>query len=194
VEYSHRVSNHEDERPPLTDKLSGAEFRRWYWLKAELAGFAGSLGVRATGSKQVLTDRISAKLDGHPFTEPAIRRQGGKQLTGPLTDATVIPAGQRCSQAVRAWLTQRIGPDFHFDGGMREFFAGADGTQTLAGAVEHWHRTRDRGHSDIEPQFEYNRFTRAWHAANPNGTRDALLAAWRLYRSRPVDDRDRAQL
>ena len=192
MKYSHRVTNEDDERPPLTDRLSGAEFRRWYWLKDELAGFARSLGVRATGSKQVLTDRISAKLDGLPFTEPATRRQGREQLTGPLTDATVIPAGQRCSQEVRAWLSERIGPDFHFDAAMREFFAGADGTQTLSGAVEHWHRTRDSTQKAIGSQFEYNRFTRAWHTAIPRGSRDDLLAAWRLYGSRPVDERDRA--
>jgi hypothetical protein len=75
VKYSHRVTNEDDERPPLTDRLSGAEFRRWYWLKDELAGFARSLGVRATGSKQVLTDRISAKLDGLPSRN---RRPAGR--------------------------------------------------------------------------------------------------------------------
>ena len=192
MEYSYRVTNQEDQRPPLTDKLSGAEFRRWYWLKDELTAFARSLGLKASGSKQVLADRIAARLDRRPFTEPAVRRQGGKQLSGRLTDATVIPAGQRCSQEVRAWLTERIGPDFHFDAGMRAFFAGADGTQTLSGAVEHWHRTRGSGHKDIGFQFEYNRFTRAWHAEHPEGTRDALLAAWQLYRSRPVDERGRA--
>ena len=83
MEYSHRVSNHEDERPPLTDKLSGAEFRRWYWLKDELSGFARSLGVTAAGSKQVLAERIAARLDGRPFTEPAARRQGGGSFPAP---------------------------------------------------------------------------------------------------------------
>jgi len=75
---------------------------------------------------------------------------------------------------------------------MREFYAGADGTQTLSGAAEHWHRTRDSTPQAIGAQFEYNRFTRVWHTANPQGARDDLLAAWRLYRSRPVDERDQA--
>ena len=104
----------------------------------------------------------------------------------------MIPAGQRCSQELRAWFKERIGPDFHFDAEMRAFFAGADGTQTLAGAVEHWHRTRGSVPGEIGTQFEYNRFTRAWHSAHPGGTREALLAAWTLYRSRPVDERGRA--
>jgi len=44
----------------------------------------------------------------------------------------------------------------------------------------------------IDPQFEFNRFTRAWHATNPSGTHAELLADWKLYRSLPLDARDRA--
>lgn len=179
-------------RPPLTADLSGTEFLRWYWLKDELAGFARSIGQKATGSKAVLTERIAAALEGREFAEPSSsRRRSVQQLSGPLTESTVVPAGQRCSQVVRAWLTEQIGPGFRFDAPMREFFAQADGTQTLQDAVAHWHRTRAPDRRDIDPQFEYNRFTRAWHEAHPDGSKEQLLAAWNEYRSRPVDERGR---
>lgn len=180
------------ERPPLTPALGGAEFLRWYWLKEELAGFARSLGQKATGSKALLTQRIAAALDGRPFAEPASPKQRqGPQLTEPLSGSMPIPAGQRCSQAVRRWMSGQLGAGFHFDAAMRGFFAGVDGTQTLQDAVDHWRATRTAGSREIDPQFEYNRFTRTWHTANPNGTREEVLAAWQVYRSRPVDERGR---
>ncbi|GIG24937.1 DUF6434 domain-containing protein [Cellulomonas denverensis] len=180
-------------RPALTPDLSGTELRRWYWLKEELADFARLLGVRATGSKQLLTDRIAARLDGREFAEPVRAPSGaGRQLSGPLTADTVIPPGQRCSQVVRAWLAEQAGPSFHFDAEMRAFFAAADGTRTMGDALDHWHRTRDRGERSIDPQFEYNRFTRAWRREHPEGGRAELLAAWQEYRNLPVDERGRA--
>jgi hypothetical protein len=180
------------ERPPLAPELSRAEFLRWYWLKDELALFARSAGLKATGSKALLTERIAAALDGQVFEEPAgPMPRPGSQLSEPLFNSTPIPAGQRCSQIVRRWLANEIGPAFHFDASMREYFANADGTQTMQGAIEHWNKTRNGGPRAIDSQFEYNRFTRDWHEANPCGSRDQLLAAWNLYRSRPIDERGR---
>jgi len=75
---------------------------------------------------------------------------------------------------------------------MREFFSATDGTQTLKDARNHWHRTRDAGTREIGSPFEYNRFTRTWHAEHPDGDRAALLRAWREYRNKPLDDRERA--
>lgn len=177
-------------RPALSRDLSAEEFVRWYWLKDELAAFARTLGIRATGGKGLLGDRIVAELAGHAFVEPAAATVSRtKQLSGELTGATLIPAGQRSSQTVRAWMTEQVGPAFHFDAEMRGFFAESDGTRTMDEAVAHWHATRRQGPRGIDPQFEYNRFTRAWHAQYPAGSRRDLLAAWARYRSRPVEER-----
>lgn len=179
-------------RPPLTSQLTGAELLRWYWLKDELADFARRLGIRPTGGKELLVQRISSHLDGCVFAEPtAIKRSTAGQLSGPLTLGTAIPQGQRCSQVLRAWFIEAVGTSFRFDGDMRDFFATTDGTQTLADAVEHWHRTRGQEQKAIDAQFEYNRFTRAWHGKYPAGSRSELLRAWRDYRNQPVEERGR---
>jgi len=129
----------DESRPRLTPQLTGAELLRWYWLKDELADFARSLGIRTSGSKDLLTRRLAAALDGVPLDEPpAAPRVAGAQLTGPLTHATVIPRGQRCSQVVRAWFVEQVGPGFGFDAAMRAFFAGADGTHTMQDALGHY--------------------------------------------------------
>lgn len=180
-------------RPELVETLTGAEFLRWYWLKNELAVFARELNVRVSGSKEQLTQRIAAKLDGKTFTEsPQTRRSNDAQLTGVLTHSTVIPAGQRCSAVVRNWFVQQVGGSFKFDAAMRVFFANSDGTQTMQDALDHYRTTRGLGTKRIDAQFEYNRFNRAWHQSNPAGKREDLLSAWQQYRERPVEERGRA--
>ncbi len=181
------------ERPSLSSELTGSEFLRWYWLKDELVDFARHLGIRASGGKELLAQRIAAHLDGTAFSEPRTpKRTAAPQLCGPLSPETVIPVGQRCSQVLRAWFTEQVGASFHFDGEMRAFFANSDGTATLAQALDHWYGTRDQGQKTIDAQFEYNRFTRDWHTRNPDGSKAELLEAWRQYRDQPIDARGRA--
>jgi len=178
-------------RPPLTPALSGAELRRWYWLREELAAFARTLGVSAGGGKQELTDRLAAHLDGRPVAPPPRRTPAAAPLPEPLSASTVLPIGQRCTQQLREWFTAEIGPAFRFDGPMREFVGGAAG-RTLGDAVDHWHGTRSRPRGEIGEQFELNRFVRAWHLQHPDGARADALAAWRAHRALPVDARDAA--
>lgn len=186
------MTTSDSQRPQLSRDLTGSEFLRWYWLKDELIEFGRALGVRTTGGKELLAQRLAATLDGLPFTEPGLQRSANsKQLSGPLTASTVIPKGQRCSQVVRGWFTEQVGESFGFDGEMRAFFANTDGTQTLQDALDHYQATRDQGQKVIGSQFEYNRFTRAWYEARPDGSRKELLEAWQNYRSLPVDERGR---
>ncbi|WP_404321018.1 hypothetical protein [Arthrobacter luteolus] len=178
------------ERPALSPSLGPAEFRRWYWLKEELQAFARTQEISAAGSKEQLAERIAAFLSGAPLPPPAARPHVSRQrLVPPLTIHTVIPAGHPCSQVLREFFVNALGPGFRFDAPMREFFAANDGTATLAAALDHWHATRDTAARPISPQFELNRFSRDWHAAHPGGSRDQMIQAWKAYRALPVDQR-----
>ena len=177
------------QRPAVLDVTSGQELQRWYWLKTELVDLARHVGVSTAGGKVEITARLAAALDGAtpPPAAPRPRPRVG-QLSGPLTADTVIPAGQRCSQALRDFFREEVGPSFRFDAPMRAFVAGGAG-RTLGEAVAHWYATRDRPPSEIAPQFELNRFVRAWHEQHPHSSRAAALEAWRRHRSLPVDRR-----
>jgi len=187
-------------RPELGPGLTGAELKRWYWLRAELADLAHRLGVSAAGSKDELTARLVAALDREsPPSNPITPRRtsAGPQLSGVLTPETVIPPGQRSSQALRRFFEERVGPSFRFDGAMRAFIRDHPGA-TLGDALAHWRATRSSagpgqpGGSAIAPQFELNRFTRQWYLDHPGGTRAELRAAWQTYRETPTDARPRA--
>ncbi|MCG6498296.1 DUF6434 domain-containing protein [Kitasatospora sp. A2-31] len=176
-----------ESRPPLTAALTGAELQRWYWTLEELTALARAMGVARSGGKTVLTARLVAALDGLPLpAAPARRRPAAAQLAGPVDGDTVIPPGQRCSQVLRTYFVEAIGPGFHFDAFMRDFIARSAG-RSLADAVAHWHATRPDAARprEIAEQFEFNRFTVAWHRRNPAGTRAQAREAWFAHRALP---------
>jgi hypothetical protein len=185
------------QRPPITTVTSGAELVRWYWLASELRELARATGVRTTGGKQELTARLVAALDGSadPSGPRARRPERGRarsDLVEPLTTATLIPPGQRCTQQLRRFFVAQLGAGFRFDETMRHFIAEGAG-RTLGDATEHWRATRHAPRREIAPQFELNRFQRLWHAANPSGGHAECIAAWRDHRSKPVDQRPPAR-
>lgn len=175
-------------RPVLDATLSGAELRRWYWLRAELVALARSLGISPAGGKVELTERLAAALDGQALPQPTPRTIRTAQLAGVLTNATVIPDGQRSSQALRDFFVVRLGPGFRFDAAMRGFIA-TGGGRTLGEAVAFWSASRSAPPPQIGPQFELNRFTHAWYQDHPGGTRAELLGAWRAHRALPLEAR-----
>jgi hypothetical protein len=182
------------ERPPLSPSLDPAEFRRWYWLKQELADFAKQEGLSASGDKPTLANRIALFLGGADpqvagASTKAVRQTVSKRLSEPLTSETVLGPKQASSQQLRTFFEEAIGPRFAYDIHMRTFLASNE-TKTLGEAVAHWHATRNSAKPETLPQLELVRFTKAWHRAHPTGTQLQCRAAWKLYKSLPVDQRE----
>jgi len=177
----------EDEVPPRPEpsaSLEPGEIERWYWTVAELRVIARDLGVPTGGRKAELAARVEAALGGEPL--PQARRQRRSRLEGELTRETLIPEGVVLSRHLRQWFERELGPDFRADRHLRAFLREGAG-RTLGEAADHYRATRDAPVGEIQPQFELNRFTRLWWEANPDGTREALLEAWREYRDSPVE-------
>lgn len=179
-------------KPELNSSMDSAELSRWYWTGSELADLARELGVARSGSKMELIERIAAKLSGDPLPPLPERPSRVNSINEPLSEETLVPRGQSCTQAIRYFLKNKIGKNFRFDASMRDFFHQSDGTRTLGDAISHWYSTRDRDVEPIGDQFELNRFTRSWYRDNPMDSREELLRAWETYKATPVELRGRA--
>jgi SAP domain-containing new25/Domain of unknown function (DUF6434) len=177
-------------RPPLSRSLTGAEFRRWYWLKSELLVFARAEGLALSGDKPTLANRIVGLLDGLAVgPSSSSSRPVSRRLPEPLTFDTVLGPNQASSQQLRAFFVRAIGRRFSYDIHMRTFLA-SDHAKTLGEAVAHWHATRDAVKPETLPQLELVRFTKAWHLKHPEGTQAECRKAWKLYKALPADERE----
>lgn len=170
-------------RPEPDEVSDEATLRRWYWLRAELAQMAKHRGVSTSGGKTQLTDRLADHFAGRAHAPAASSPARQDRLPPMLTAATRIEPGQRCTQRLREWCTAQVGSGFAFTGPVR---AAVDrGDTTLGEVVELWRATRHARTTQIGPQFELNRFARAWHADNPDGAHAAMLSAWHIHRNTP---------
>lgn len=173
-------------RPPPSSSLEPGDIDRWYWTQLELRQIARELGVSTAGRKAELAARVRAALAGEPLPRSESRRR--TRLEGELSRDTVIPDGVVLGRNLREWFETELGQGFRADRHLRSFLRDGAG-KTLGDAADHYRATRDAPPAEIEPQFELNRFTRLWWEANPDGTREELVAAWREYRATPRERR-----
>ncbi|MCC5853813.1 MAG: hypothetical protein JJU30_13310 [Alkalimonas sp.] len=166
--------------------MSATEFRRWYWLKSELAAFARELGLSSTGLKGDIAARITAHLSGcsPPPSKPKVRKTATMPVA--FTPSTVIGEGWRCTKQLRAFFESQCGAGFRFNASLRAFIASGNG-QPLSAAVAAYSESLRQGPQPIAAQFEYNRHMRAFKAAYPGSTHAEAVAAWRLKREKPRD-------
>ncbi|PYY29752.1 DUF6434 domain-containing protein [Paenibacillus illinoisensis] len=179
-------------RPDLNQDLSVEQFIDFYWLKEELQTFCRTHGIRASGSKMEISERVDAFLRTGEIQRPARkandRKKGEPQVE--LSLATVITKNHRCSQHVRAFF-QTVIPNFHFSTFIQNYFKTHIG-KTYRDAVDAWaeeaERKKDPAYQKtIAPQFEYNQFIRDFFAdpKNHGKTREDAIKAWNEIKSLP---------
>ena len=171
-------------RPPLTKKISAADFRAYYWLKAELTAFCRSAGLSTAGSKPEIAERIARFLETGKRDAKA---SSGAKVTGKMPDRftreTVIGQNWRCSEALRAFFSAETGKPFKFNQVMRDLVKYGQG-KTLGEALDAWQAANVAPErTEIAPQFEYNRHMRAYYEAHPDTTREDAIEAWKALRA-----------
>ncbi|MEO0830543.1 MAG: DUF6434 domain-containing protein, partial [Pseudomonadota bacterium] len=105
------------DRPDIAQCLDAASFRQWYYLKEELVSFARAKGLKTTGGKFEIADRIAYFLDhGTPPVEAKTRKKITSKFdwhSAPLTPDTVITDSYKNTQNMRRFM-QRAIPGFKF--------------------------------------------------------------------------------
>lgn len=181
-------------RPQLDENLSAESFQAYYWLKEELVNFCREVGINSSGGKRDIADRILNYLEtGKIITKPkprkakTVSRFDWKQEK--LTIDTIVTDNYKNTENVRAFFQQEIGKQFKFNAPFMNWMKVNQGKK-LGNAIVEWRRIadlkRNKTHqAEIAPQFEYNRYTRDFHAHNPDlSTKDARHC-WKTKRSMP---------
>ncbi|MEO1366818.1 MAG: DUF6434 domain-containing protein, partial [Acidobacteriota bacterium] len=183
-------------RPDITTLTDGAEIRRWYWMKSELLEECRRLGLKVSGGKFRLLDRIAHYHDTGEATFPGDKAAKVTSTfnwrSAELTLATVITDSYRNSQNVRRFFKSHVGPHFTFKTAYMAWMRENTG-KTLADAVEAIKRMeaesrRPGFQSEIADHNQFNRYTRDFLADNPQMGMDEVRRFWALKRAMPSED------
>lgn len=197
-----------EERPELEARPDPDVFARFYYLKEELLAFCRENGLSTAGSKADLSGRVEqflrtgAEPDAPDSGRAAIRSPRKRAGSTPAEPAIGAEIGEdfRCTEARRAFFESIVGPRFHFSVKLQRYLR-SNPTATYTDAIAEWRRL-DRADASsaaiagsdagtaavpdsIDPQFEYNRYIRAFFADNPGRSLAEAIACWRLRRSLP---------
>ena len=86
-------------RPSLTKDLKSAEFRQYYFLKEELKEFCRENGLKISGSKNELEERIIYFLDtGKPLEDQKVKTISKKSPDEAISLESKIGENFRCSE------------------------------------------------------------------------------------------------
>lgn len=201
-------SKAEAQRVALTPHTSAEEFRDFYWLKSELQAFCRAQQLSTTGGKRELAERIAQFLATGtrlasaraPAAASASERDGARLFNASsaadFTMHTRIPAGFRCTQALRAFFEMHVDPTFRFTVTLQRYIKEHPGIsfEQLAAYWREESAARKAGVlQPIAPQFEYNQFTRDFYAdpINRGKPRTACIEAWKRTRAARGDNQYR---
>jgi hypothetical protein len=183
----------QDARPDITTFTSGAELKTWYWRKDELVAHARTLGLKQSGAKFTLLDRITHFLDTGardlPKPHPVKTTSTFDWHSAPLRPETVITDSYRNTQNVRRFFKDQLGETFSFSIPFMEWLKANTG-KTLADACIEWSvlqaAKRTLGwQSDIKAHNQFNQYTRDFLADNPDLGMDDVRRAWARVIARP---------
>jgi hypothetical protein len=182
-------------RPDINEIETGAELKRWYWLKEELVDFCKRTQLSYVGAKFDILERIATALDkGVTKTEnttnevkPTSKFIWSKSL---LTLDTIITDSYTNGPNTRKFFKQHCGDNFHFSIQFMDFMKNNCG-KTLQNAVNEWHKLNEQSKdknfkSEIPASNQYNKYIRDFFADNPTMTLEQARHFWKLKRSLPL--------
>lgn len=182
-------------RPNITSITSGAELKRWYWLKAELVGYCRLIQLPYSGSKAAITERIAEWIDTGVVKQakPKTRASSFNWATAELTLDTIITDSYTNGPNARQFFKQQLGDTFRFNIAFMNWMKENCG-KTLADAVETYKtiqaaRKQSGYKSDIPKSNQYNQYVRDFFAANTDLSTADARKCWAYKRSHPGHNR-----
>jgi hypothetical protein len=191
------------DRPNLDKNISVKDFNEFYWLKQELIDFSKTIGISTSGGKIEISDSIRLFLSTGKVTKTETKQIKSiskfKWKNEKLTRETIITDNYKNGENVRNFFVKEIGSHFTFNVIFMKWIKENIG-KNLGNAITEWNRIydlkKDKNYvSVIDPQFEYNRYMRAFLNDSPELSSKDAMKYWKLKRSqRGTNEYDRKDL
>ena len=175
-------------KPKIATITTGAELKQWYWPKSDLIAEAKRRGLKTSGAKFDILNRIAHFLDTGEaeaqIPKPRIKRSKFDWHCETLTPETLLTNGYKNTQNVRRFFKSQLGEGFKFNIEFMAWLKSNEG-KTLADACTEYRAMKQREadpsfQSKIAPHNQFNQYTRDFLADNPNLGMDDVRRVWAL--------------
>ena len=169
--------------PKLDKNLNAEEFKQYYFLKDELKDFCRLEGLKVSGSKHDLENRIIHYLKtGENLKEPVIKEISNKHPYKITLDSK-LGENFRCSEDKREFFENKIGKSFKFKVKFRKWLK-ANPEKTYRDAIEAYHEIQNsKEKTKIDKQFQYNQYIRDFFEDNDDRTLEDAIKCWNYKKS-----------
>ena len=169
--------------PKLTQNLNPDEFKQYYFLKEELKDFCRSEGLKVSGSKEDLENRIVHYLTtGEKLTEPSVKSHKTQTSSEISLDST-LGENFKCSEDKRAFFENEIGKGFKFKVKFQKWLK-SNPDKTYRDAIDAYYEIQSSGEkTQIGKQFQYNQYIRDFFEDNDDKSLDDAIKCWKYKKS-----------
>lgn len=172
-------------RPSLTKDLKSEEFIEYYFLKEELKDFCRANGLRISGSKNELEERIVHFLDtGKSLDHQRVRNDTKDNSNEMISLESKIGENFKCSEDKREFFEKEIGKGFKFKVKFQRWLK-ANPDKTYQDAIDAYMEIKNSNEkTKIDKQFQYNRYIRDFFEDNDdNKTLEDAIRCWKYKKS-----------
>ena len=167
----------------LTTDLTADEFKQHYFLKEELKDFCRAEGLKVSGSKEDLENRILHYLaTGEELIEPKVKRKSNSTLTEITLDSK-LGDNFTCGEDKRKFFEEHIGKCFKFKVKFQKWLK-ENPDKTYGDAIDAYYEFQNSGEkTEIGKQFQYNQYIRDFFEDNNDKSLDDAIQCWKYKKS-----------
>ena len=167
----------------LTKDLKPDEFKDYYFLKEELKDFCRKEGLKVSGSKQELEERIVHYLStGEELVKPKISQSKNERVSEISLDSR-LGENFRCSEDKRVFFEREIGQSFKFKVKFQKWLK-SNPDKTYRDAIDAYHEIQNsKEKTKIDKQFQYNQYIRDFFESNEDKSLDDAIKCWKYKKS-----------
>ena len=182
----------------LNKELSSAEFKEYYFLKEELKEFCRNEGLKVSGSKNQLEERIiyyldtgkslddsnSIKKDDKPIRPNFQKSDKTKaSISKEIRLDSILGENFKCSEDKREFFEKEIGKGFKFKVKFQKWLK-ANPDKTYQDAIHAYHELQNSNEkTEIDKQFQYNQYVRDFFKDNEDKTLNDAIKCWNYKKS-----------
>ena len=186
-------SENTNTRPQLTKDLKSEDFKEYYFLKEELKDFCKKEGLKVSGSKNQLEERIIYYLDTGKSLDNSrsiknknnySKSNSNKATTSEeITLDSILGENFKCSEDKREFFEKEIGKGFKFKVKFQKWLK-SNPNKTYKDAIDAYHELQNsKEKTKIDKQFQYNQYIRDFFKDNEDKTLNDAIKCWNYKKS-----------